>query len=93
MVIEARMRNVRKAQIFGEVGTGMVSNDGTFEVKSSFDKCSLEFLVLVNDLDAIFKVGSPILSGRGEVAINRHLVWRSVGSICWERPRTRCLRL
>lgn len=41
----------------------------------------LEFLVLVDDLDAVVEIGGAVLAHRGKVAVNRHFVRSGVGAV------------
>jgi hypothetical protein len=48
-------------------------------------KYALEFFIFIDNLNAMFKIGLPILTSRGKVAVDRHLVWRRHGPICATR--------
>lgn len=49
----------------------------------------LEIFVLIHDLNPVVEVAVTILTDGCKVAINRHLVWRSISPIRRNRPLRR----
>ena len=72
MVVEASAGNVDIAQVLPQVSAALVSHYCGMGELSDL----LEFLVLVNKLNAMLEVGMSILALRCKVAIQRHVVWR-----------------
>lgn len=70
MVVEAGVGDILASEILGQVGTRFVN------ITSSrrFEEHALEFLLFVNDLHPMFEVGSAILTGGREMAVDSHLV-------------------
>jgi hypothetical protein len=78
MVVEACVGDTGKLQILGQIGT--VERSAETRVRGRTG-CSLEVLLFIDNLNAMFEVGCAILADRGKVAVDRHLVWRCQRSV------------